>query len=80
MNNLKVWPHLTIIAVLVAVAAGVGVALWMRNDQTVSAETLPNAARIQRVEGDVAALDAVVLLALHVEVVVEALVRLVVVA
>ena len=54
MNNLKVWPHLTIVAVVCAVLAGVGVALWMRNDRTASAEELPNAARIQRVEGDVA--------------------------
>jgi hypothetical protein len=54
MNNLKVWPHLTIIAVVIAVLAGVGVALWMRHEQTASAEAVPNAARIQRVEGDVA--------------------------
>lgn len=54
MNNLKVWPHLTIVAVVVAVLAGVGVALWMRNDRIASAEAVPNAARIQRVEGDVA--------------------------
>ena len=54
MNNLKVWPHLTIVAVVIAVLAGVGVALWMKNDRTASAEALPNAARIQRVEGDVA--------------------------
>jgi hypothetical protein len=54
MRNLKVWPHLVIFAVLIAVLAGVGVALWMRNDRTASAEELPNAARIQRVEGDVA--------------------------
>jgi len=54
MNNLKVWPHLTIVAVVVAVLAGVGVALWMRNDRVASAESIPNAARIQRVEGDVA--------------------------
>jgi hypothetical protein len=54
MNNLKVWPHLTIVAVVVAVLAGVGVALWMRNDRVASAEAVPNAARIQRVEGDVA--------------------------
>jgi hypothetical protein len=49
-----VWPHLTIIAVVIAVLAGVGVALWMRHEQTASAEAVPNAARIQRVEGDVA--------------------------
>ncbi len=54
MNNLKVWPHLTIVAVVVAVLAGVGVALWMRNDRVASAEAVPNAARIQRVDGDVA--------------------------
>ena len=54
MNNLKVWPHLTIVAVVVAVLAGVGVALWMRNDRVASAESVPNAARIQRVDGDVA--------------------------
>ncbi len=54
MNNLKVWPHLVIIAVVIAIAAGVGVGLWMRHEQTASAEAIPNAARIQRVEGQVA--------------------------
>jgi len=54
MNNLKVWPHLTIVAVVCAVLAGAGVALWMKHEQTASANALPNAARIQRVEGEVA--------------------------
>lgn len=54
MKNLKVWPHLTIVAVICAVAAGAGVALWMKHERTASAEAVPNAARIQRVEGDVA--------------------------
>ena len=54
MNNLKVWPHLAIVALVCAVAAGVGVGLWMRHEQTASAEAIPNAARIQRVEGEVA--------------------------
>jgi len=54
MNNLKVWPHLTIVAIVCAVLAGVGVAMWMRHEQTASANALPNAARIQRVEGEVA--------------------------
>src|ERR1041384_3519518 len=54
MNNLKVWPHLTIVALVCAIAAGVGVGLWMKHEQTASAKALPNAARIQRVEGDVA--------------------------
>jgi len=54
MKNVKVWPHLIIVAVVCAVLAGVGVALWMKHEQTASAEALPNAARIQRVEGEVA--------------------------
>jgi hypothetical protein len=54
MNNLKVWPHLAIVALVCAVAAGVGVGWWMKHEQTASAEALPNAARIQRVEGEVA--------------------------
>ena len=54
MNNLKVWPHLTIVAVVCAVLAGAGVAMWMKHEQTASASALPNAARIQRVEGEVA--------------------------
>lgn len=54
MNNLKVWPHLVIVAVVCAALAGGGVALWMKHEQTASASALPNAARIQRVEGEVA--------------------------
>jgi len=54
MNNLKVWPHLAIIAIVVAVVAGLGVAWWMKREPTASANEVPNAARIQRVEGDVA--------------------------
>lgn len=54
MNNLKVWPHLVIVAVVCAVVAGVGVGWWMKHEQTASAEAIPNAARIQRVEGEVA--------------------------
>jgi hypothetical protein len=54
MNNVKVWPHLVIVAVVCAVLAGVGVAFWMKHEQTASAEALPNAARIQRVDGEVA--------------------------
>src|SRR5215213_7141684 len=54
MKELKVWPHLTIVAVVCAVLAGVGVGLWMRSERTAAAEAVPNAARIQRVEGEVA--------------------------
>ncbi|HKO42865.1 MAG TPA: DUF6600 domain-containing protein [Pyrinomonadaceae bacterium] len=59
MNRIKIWPHLTIMAIVVAAIAGVGVALWMNNNErTASAEELPQVARIQRVEGDVAFSDA----------------------
>jgi len=42
------------VAVLCALIAGGAVALWVKHEQTVSAEALPNAARIQRVDGEVA--------------------------
>lgn len=54
MNRIKVWPHLTIVGVVVALIAGLGVAFWMKQEQTASAEELPYAARIQRVDGEVA--------------------------
>jgi hypothetical protein len=58
MSQIKVWPHMTIMAVLVALIAGLGVALYMKHEQKVQASALPNAARIQRVEGEVAFSDA----------------------
>jgi hypothetical protein len=54
MNRIKVWPHMTIVGVVIALIAGLGVAFWMKNEPTASAEELPYAARIQRVDGDVA--------------------------
>jgi hypothetical protein len=54
MKNLKVWPHLVLVALVCALAAGAGVALWMKHEQIASAEALPEAARIQRIEGEVA--------------------------
>jgi hypothetical protein len=59
MNRIKVWPHMTIVAVVVALIAGLGVGYWMRHEQTASAEELPYAARIQRVDGEVAFSDSV---------------------
>lgn len=58
MNRIKVWPHMTIVAVVVALVAGLGVAFWMKHEQTSSAEELPYAARIERVEGEVAFSDS----------------------
>lgn len=54
MKEIKVWPHLTIVAILVALVAGLGAAFYFKHEQTVQAEALPNAARIQRVDGEVA--------------------------
>jgi FecR protein len=59
MNRIKVWPHLTIVAVVVALIAGFAVAFWMKHETTASAEELPYAARIQRVDGEVAFSDNV---------------------
>lgn len=58
MNRIKVWPHLTIVAVVFALIAGLGVVFWMKHEPTASAEGLPYAARIQRVDGDVAFSDS----------------------
>lgn len=58
MSQVKVWPHMTIMAVLVALLAGLGVAFYMRHEQKVQAAAVPNAARIQRVDGEVAFSDA----------------------
>ena len=58
MNRIKVWPHITIMAGVVALIAAVGVGFWMQHEQTASAEELPYAARIQRVDGEVAFSDS----------------------
>jgi hypothetical protein len=57
MSRIKLWPHATIVAVVVALIAGLGVWFYAKHEQTVEAEALPNAARIQRVEGEVAYCD-----------------------
>src|ERR1051325_3428268 len=54
MNRLKVWPHLTLIGVLVALISGLAVAFYLKHEDKAQAAALPNAARIQRVDGEVA--------------------------
>jgi hypothetical protein len=58
MTNIKLWPHGALIALGVALVAGAGVALYSRYEQNTQAEALPNAARIQRVDGQVALNDS----------------------
>jgi hypothetical protein len=53
MNRIRIWPHATLIVLLaVAIAAGAAV-LWKKYERTAEAKALPNAARIERVEGQV---------------------------
>jgi uncharacterized membrane protein len=58
MNRIKVWPHITLVAVAVGLIAAVGVGFWIKQEQSASAEELPHAARIQRVDGEVAFSDS----------------------
>src|SRR5882762_10510661 len=58
MDRIKIWPHMTIVAVVIALIAGLGVAFYLKHEQTASAAELPYAARIQRVDGNVAFSDS----------------------
>jgi hypothetical protein len=58
MSQIKVWPHMTLVAVLVGVMTFLGVAFYLKHEQKTQAQTLPLAARIQRVDGDVALSNA----------------------
>ena len=53
MNRFRTWPHLAMIGLLFLVLAAGAAALWVRHEQTVEASALPNAARIDRVSGEV---------------------------
>ena len=57
MNRIKLWPHGIIVVMVVALVAGLGVWFYSKHEQAVEAEALPNAARIQRVDGEVAFSD-----------------------
>lgn len=54
MKSIKLWPHATLMALGVALVAGAGVWLYQRTQNNAEAAALPNAARIQRVDGQVA--------------------------
>ena len=53
MNRIKLWPHGILIVLAFAGFAAIAVALWTKYERTADAKALPNAARIERVEGQV---------------------------
>jgi hypothetical protein len=57
MSRIKLWPHGTIVAAAFALIAGLGVWFYAKHEPAAEAQTLPDAARIQRVEGQVAFCD-----------------------
>jgi len=53
MNRIRLWPHAVLIVLAFAAVAGVAAALWVRYERSAEAKVLPNAARIERVNGQV---------------------------
>src|SRR5258708_19471022 len=53
MNRIKLWPHGILIVLAFASVAAIAAALWTKYERTAEAKALPNAARIERVEGQV---------------------------
>jgi hypothetical protein len=52
-NSIKVWPHLTLVFITCAALGGVAAGLWMRHEPKAEALSLPRAARVERVDGEV---------------------------
>lgn len=57
MNRFKLWPHGALLVAGVALVSALGMYFLMNHEQSAAAQELPLAARIQRVEGDVAFSD-----------------------
>lgn len=53
MNRIRLWPHGVLIVLGVAIVAGIAAALWFKYERTAQASGLPNAARLERVDGQV---------------------------
>jgi len=53
MNKIKIWPHGALIVLAFAIIAAAGAALWVRYERTAEAKDVPNAARLDRVHGQV---------------------------
>src|SRR5437867_647781 len=54
MNRIRLWPQAILIVFGIAMVAGAATFFWRKYEPTASAKTLPNAARIERVDGQVA--------------------------
>jgi hypothetical protein len=52
-KHLKLWPHMTAIVVVFAALGAGAAALWMRHEQKAEAMSVPRAARVERVDGEV---------------------------
>src|SRR5712691_4297788 len=53
MNRIKIWPHATLIVLGCAIVAGAAALFWTKYERTAEARALPNAARIERVDGQI---------------------------
>jgi hypothetical protein len=53
MNRIKMWPHGALAILAFAVVGALGAFLWTRYERKAEASSLPNAARIERIEGQV---------------------------
>jgi FecR protein len=53
MRQFKIWPHLTLVALVCALLGGGAAALWVKHQQRNEVKTLPSAARVERVDGQV---------------------------
>lgn len=53
MNKIRMWPHGALIILAFAVVGAAGALLWTKYERKAEASSLPNAARIERVEGQV---------------------------
>ena len=53
MNKIRMWPHGALIILGFAVIGAIGALLWAKYEPKAEASSLPNAARIERVEGQV---------------------------
>ena len=53
MDRIRVWPHAILIVLGFALIAGAAAMLWTKYERSAEAKALPNAARIERVDGQV---------------------------